>query len=532
MKRTLFLLPWLLCLVCAGFGGWSMHARAVSNARSDSLVTVLDSLQFKLGELELASYQLKRERDFNENYLQDLLASQDDAKRVYEMKKAASDEAIAQGAEAIRQSKLKDVALKDVEAARTEEQKQRLLAEAQKDSVEAEQRRTESLNQRLRASKVAQNSLALKGDPRLRGLMAVEALRSMENGGGDGNNEEIVRALHGALDELERAAPVGVQRLGSGPRAMRMEGSELRALGNDGLLLGIEPTSWRKRTVADLSKRTGTGGKAFLSGGYVLATDGERRISISSVDGSLIAMQERTSHQDDITAMAAFADGTGLVSGDRNGLLVVWTVEGDRLRMVNEHTIGGIVRVLVSEPGSGTIIAVNGTEKLSIVGKDGSHNTVALSDADRGNCAAAGLSGEVLIGTHQGAVFTLLPGDRDLRRIHNGGGRRVETLACMPSEGGSVAMVDALGQLTVFDRRKSGGTDFQMRLTGVPNALAFGSAEVIYLSYEDRTVRRVFANSRSLADRVCALAGRSWTSEEWAKHIGEGTPEPTCAQAP
>ena len=492
----------------------------------------MDSLQLKLGELELDGYALKRERDFNQNYLDNLLASQDEAKRVYEMKKAASDEAIAQGAEAIRQSKLKDVALQDVEAARTEEQKQRLLVEAQKDSVEAEQRRTESLNHRLRASKVAQNSLALKGDARLRGLMAVEALRSMEAGGGDGNNEEVVRALQGALDELERSVPVGVQRLGSGPRAMRMEGAELRALGNDGMLLSIDPASWRKRTVADLSKRTGTGGKAFLSGGYVLTTDAERRVAINSVDGSLIAAQERTSHQEDITAMAVFADGTGMVSGDRNGLLVVWAVDGDRLRMVNEHSIGGIVRALVLDPGSGTIIAVNGTEKLSILGKDGSRNSVALSDADRANCAAAGTSGEVLIGTHQGAAFVLRPGDRELRRIHSGGGRRVETLACMAGEGGSVAMVDALGQLTVFDSRNPGGADFQMRLTGVPNALAFGSADVIYLSYEDRTVRRIFANSRSLADRVCALAGRSWTSEEWAKHIGEGTPEPTCAQAP
>ena len=531
-KRAFVILPWTLCLVFAGFGGWCMRQRAIEADRADSLSTMIGALENNLHEAELDRFQLERERDANDLNLKKVFEGREDLERMYNKEKAVSDQLIAQETELKRESQAKDVALQDVEAARTEEQKQRKLAESQKDSVEVEQRRTESLNQRLRASRVAQNSLSLKGDARLRGLMAVEALRSMELGGGDGNNEEVLHALQGALDELERTAPAGVQRLGSGPRCMRMEGAELRALGNDGMLLSIDPASWRRRTMTDLSKRTGTGGKAFLSGGYVLTTDMERRIAICAIDGSLVATQERSSHKEDITAMAAFADGTGLVSGDRNGLVVVWAVDGDHLRMVNEHTIGGVIRALVLEPGSGTIVAVNGTERLSILSKDGSHNAVALSDADRANCMTTGASGEVLVGTHLGAVFSLHPKDRELQRINTGGGRRVEALASMPGEVGRVAIVDGLGRLTIFDRRNAGGSDFQLRLTGVPNTLVFGSADVLYLSYEDRTVRRVFANSRSFADRVCAMVGRSWTSEEWAKHIGEGTPEPTCAQLP
>lgn len=531
MKRVLSILPWVLCVVFAGLYGSAMHDRTNGADGRENRVAVVDSLRQRLADAEIAQFAAEEKHKQAERALNDLFASRDDARRAYEAQKASSDEAIAQKVEAFRQSKAKDLALEGQRTALAGEEQQRRLAEARADSIDAQKRMTDLVNNRLQASKVAQNSMAIKGDQRLRGLMAVEALRGMEASGGDVNKEEVVRALQSALEELERTAPVGVQRLGAGPRAMYMAGAELRALGNDGLLLGIDPSTWTKRTLVDLSRRAGpNGGHAFLSGGFILTADRERKLAISSAaDGSLIAGTDRTSHTDEITAMAAFAGGSGLVSGDLTGRIVVWKVEGAGLHMVNEHTVGGAIGALVLDPGSGLVVALNGTENISLFGKDGARTAVALSDADRARCAIAGTTGEILIGTHQGAVFALRPGDRDLRRIHNGSGRRVEALAVLPGEGRTLAVVDGVGNLTVLDRRKTGLTDFQIRLSGIPNALVFGGDDVLYLAFEDHTVRRVFTNTRSMADRVCELAGRPWTQEEWAKHIGEGAPLNTCA---
>jgi len=124
------------------------------------------------------------------------------------------------------------------------------------------------------------------------------------------------------------------------------------------------------------------------------------------------------------------------------------------------------------------------------------------------------------------------PQERELRRLHAGSGQRVEVIAVEAGEGRHVAFVDLVRGLRVFDRTETGRSPFQMMLTGTPNVMAFGAGSVLYLGYEDRTIRRVFTETGAMAQRVCALAGRPWTREEWARHIGEGEPATTCVNLP
>lgn len=274
-----------------------------------------------------------------------------------------------------------------------------------------------------------------------------------------------------------------------------------------------------------------SGGRAFMGDGVLLAADAEHGIFLcTEADGALIAKAERSPHLEDITAMAAFPDGSGLVSGDRDGRVVVWAVEGGRLSKVQEHTVGGLIRSLVSEPRSGAVVAVNGTERIHILSKDGSLASVALADADRASCIAVGNAGEVLVGSHQGSIYSLRPADRDLRRVHSGSGQRVEVITTGVEGGGAIAFVDGVRQLHVVHRGSNGATWFRSTLSGIPNAMAFGSPDVVYLAFSDRTIRREFTNSFAMADRVCGLIGKPWTAEEWAKHIGEGTPETVCGR--
>ena len=533
-RRALVLLPWALCLIGAGFGGWQRIERGVAAHRADSLVAVVDSMGELLDEASVTEFQLERKRAASEKMLNDLTAGREDLQRMYEKEKAASDEAIAAEADAMRQTMAKETALEGERTARSEERQQRRLAEARADSINEQQQISTRANLRLQASKVAQNSMALKGDQRLRGLMAVYASHAMERAGGDVNKEEILRALQGALDELERSSPPGANMLSAGPRAMVMKGAELRVLGSDCIITGIDPVGWKKHTIVDLSRYCGkTGGRAFISEGLVLTANMDRGVALcSAADGSLIAKEDRTPHTEDIISMAAFPGGQGLVSGDRDGRIVVWAVDGGGMRVLKEHAVGGNVRAMVADAGSGTVVAVNGTERIFIITGDGSMATVSLSDADRAHSLANGISGEVLVGSHQGSVYALRPEGRDLRRLHTGSGQRVEAIAAETGAGRLVAFADAVRGFTVFDRKESGGSAFRLSLTGIPSVLAFGNATVAYIGYEDRSIRRVYTDSGTMADRVCALVGRPWTAEEWAHHIGEGQPGSACSATP
>ncbi len=530
MERVRTLLPWALVLISLGAAFWLWARLDAARSHAAVLTGLVDSLRLQVEDAEIARKVLDMKREEEARILDNLLASRDDLRRIYEKEKAASDEAIAQKEEAMRQAHAKETALAGEQQARTEEQAQRRIAEQRADSISMQQRESDRTNRLLLASKVAQNSQAMKGDATLRALMALYAARTMERSGGDVNKGEIVRALQGALEELERASPPGISGLPSGPRFLSVRDGELRALGNDGRLLSIDPATWQRRTLCDVSAFCGrSGGRAFLGEGALLAADADRGIALCSAsDGSLIAREQRTPHADDVTALAAFPGNTAMVSGARDGTLIVWAVEGDGLRMVEQHRVGGHVRAAVTEPESGMVVAINGTERVLIVARDGSLATVALADADRANCMVAGAPGEVLIGTHQGAVISLRVADRDLRRLHPGNGQRVETIALRRTGDRAIAMVDGVKRLTIISGDAPAFTPYQLALPGIPNAMAFGSKDVLYLSYEDLTVRRVFASTGAMAQRVCSLVDRPMTEQEWAGHIGGGVPEKVC----
>lgn len=530
MPRSLLYGSWILLLVCATTLVWTWSRYKAMSSRAGELAAVADSLRLRVEEADIARQVLDMKREEEARILDDLLASRDDLRRIYEKEKAASDEAIAQKEEALRQSHAKETALAGEQEARSQERIQRRIAEQRADSISIQQRESERTNRSLQASKVAQNSQSMKGDPTLRGLMALYAARTIERSGGDVNRSEIVRALHGALDELERAAPPGISGLPSGPRYLRMEGDELRALGNDGHLLAIDPATWQRRTLCDVSAYCGkSGGRAFLNEAVILATDAERGIAmISAADGTLIARERGTPHTDDVTALAAFPGNTALVSGARDGRLVSWSVEGGRLRVLKEHRVGGHVRAAITDARSGAVVAVNGTERVFIVGPDGALATVALPDADRASCIAAGGNGEVLIGTQLGAVLSLEVAGREVRKLHSGSGQRVECIAMRRTGERAIAIVDGVKRLTILSAEATASTPFQLSLSGIPNAMVFGNRDVLYLSFEDLTIRRVLTSTAAMAKRVCSLTGRAMTQEEWTSHIGSGVPEPVC----
>ena len=143
------LLPWVLFLLAAGFGGLQWKGNSGATCRADSLSTVVDSMEALLDEAKVTAFQLERKRAASERMLNDLTAGREDLQRMYEKEKAASDEAIAAEADAMRQSMAKEAALQGERTARDAETRQRRLAESRADSINEQQRLTARANLRL-----------------------------------------------------------------------------------------------------------------------------------------------------------------------------------------------------------------------------------------------------------------------------------------------------------------------------------------------------------------------------------------------
>ena len=170
-------------------------------------LVVADSLAL---EAEDARWYAERLRERSDGILEDLKRTDPELKRRAQEVEAERDVAMMNLVEARKQERGKQVALEGDLSARMGEEAQRQSAEARADSLARAKRQTDNLNLQQRASVLAQNSTTTKGRPIFRALMAVLALRSMERSGGDVNKIEVVRALQGALEELERPDPARV----------------------------------------------------------------------------------------------------------------------------------------------------------------------------------------------------------------------------------------------------------------------------------------------------------------------------------
>jgi hypothetical protein len=532
LARYLRLVPWPAFGIAVAGLAFVLGRSSGTAARERALVARLDSMRTLLDEAAIARYQAERMYERADKYARNLVSGNAELERAYELERSASQEAVSQAAEAMRQSLAKEHALQREQVARKEEQVQRVLADARSDSIALEQQRTTEANQRLQASKLAQSSMNVKGATVPRALMAVQAVRLMHRSGGDVNKDELVLALQGALEELERKAPPGVEHLSAGPRWLACQDGGLLALGNDGVMTRVDLPDWRARTVQDRSGHAGrTGGRAFVSADLLLTANIDKGIAVAALkDGRVLAERSRTPHADDITAMAAFPGASTIVTGDRAGRLVWWNVQDGDLLPIKEESIGGTVRMLVAG-STARVIAINGTSTIRVLGPDGGIRPATVPDADRAHCATAGALGEFIIGTHMGRVLVLRPEGPGLDQVFGGHGQRIEALAVSP-DGSRIAVADAVRTITIIERDRGSGSAFRMRSIGIPNAMAFGAEDNLYLAFDDRTIRPCFTSTRALARRICALAGRSWTGEEWARYVGEGAVEPACSEWP
>lgn len=480
---------------------------------------------------EDARWYAERQRDRSDGILEDLKRAYPELERRAREIEAERNVALANAMEARQQESAKQVALMGEQAARSEEEAQRMIAEARADSIAREKRVSDNLRLRQRASVLAQNSMTVKGRPEFRALLAVYALRSMEMAGGDGGKDDLVLALHAALEELERPAPVRASGLKRPPHQMQMTqaGDGLLVMAHDGRLMRIALDGFKSSVVMDRAKELEPGtGRSFLSsdhGALILADPRKGLAAYSTTDGALVARSQGASGIEGCRAVASWPELNGLVTGDMNGLLQVWRREGERLVVVKERKLASAVRGLTYDAATRTVIALAQNSPLMLISPDGTFTEIALPPNMNGRCLASEAPGRVVVGAEQGSVVLVDLKNKEARTLHAGSGPRVEVIAASPASG-RLVYANAVKELIVVDTKTN--SSIRLPLTAIPGALAVGQKDAIYLAYGDR-VERMFGSSRSMADRICVILERSWTPAEWKEIGGTGAPEPTCA---
>ena len=531
MSGARWAIPVLLtiCVLFVGLFAWSWTrttamAHELTTVQNELLVA--DSLAQQADD---ALWYAERLREKSDGILEDLKRTNPELKRRAQEIEAERNVAMMNLVEARKQERGKQVALEGERSARLDEEAQRKIAEGKADSLVRAKRVTDNLNLQQRASVLAQNSTTTKGRPEFRGLMAILALRSMEQSGGDVNKIEVVRALRGALEELERPDPVRVSGFKRPPHQLSGAKGEHQflALGNDGILYRVNMRNLERSVVMDQSRSLDPSmGRCYLASdnNAMILVDQQGDITAYPITAGAAIKGSGSSGMTGVRALASWPGLSVVVTGDAKGKVQPWRREGDRFKPMEPYAMGAAVKGMLYDPGTDQVVIVAGNGPVLLLSKAGRFKQVQLPTGQNARCITATASGTALIGTDKGAVLRLNVKNEQITLFHKGDGRGVETITASSEH---VAFVNAVKELVILDNTPEAAS-IRMSLDAIPGALVLGSREELYLAFNDR-IERLYCSSRSMADRACELIGRTWTTLEW-KEIGEtGMPENTCA---
>ncbi len=430
------------------------------------------------------------------------------------------------------------------------EAEQRRLAELKSHQLEEESKRTttalekeklandekERVNRLHSASTIAQNSMTVS-DPALRGLMAVQALRFMEENKGNTHSQEVITALYGALHALELKDAWKVGGLAGETRVMvpDQRPSQLLVMGNKGILQHVDMDARYKTVVRDLSDKLLPGDRAFLSSSHqqMLFAHGDGSLEVWSVaSGTRIARGDRGTSAQEIGAFSSFGDNGPFVTGERvKGHVVLWSLQGSSLKELRSFDADAGVRAFEPLPGRNEIACITGSAAITIIAADGTTRRIALPSHGTVTKAAIDPVGHVLVvGTSDGSIAIVDPVANKATLYVTGTGRACDAIA-VSGDGRWIAAVNSAGELSLYDRSKK-LDDVNLRPSdGSPAALSFGDNDALYLGYDDGKVIRLLFTASAMSDRICKLCtaqGRKWTAGEWEQYIDVGTLRNTC----
>ena len=421
---------------------------------------------------------------------------------------------------------------KEEERQRAEEslvQKEEALDKAEQANLEKER-----MNRVNRASQIAQNSHSVD-DAGLRGLMAVEAYRLMVENKGDPQVHEIVDALYRACFTLELKDPWKVGGLNGEPRTMVADAGpdKLLIMGNKGVLQAVDMKARTRTIVRDLSAKVLSGDRAFLSPSKQLIlvshTDGTFN-AWSVATGQIVGHGSRGAGAEEIGAMSAFGDEGPILTGDRKGRVVLWSLANGAFSEQASLETGAAIRGFEDLNGQREIACISGSTTVHFVSPDGRERKVDLprgSSVTRSGCDGAG---NLILGTNDGSLFLIGPKASSASVLWAGTGKACDVLTTSRN-GRWIADVNSAGQLAIHDRTGALGALRIKPADDSPQTMLFGGGDELYLGYADGKVVRVLITADALSERICTLVdalGRRWTADEWQRQVGIGVMRNTC----
>jgi|GEM_PF-2869880 len=392
------------------------------------------------------------------------------------------------------------------------------------------------VNRVNRASAIAQNSQSMD-EVGLRGLMAVEAYRMMKENGGEQHAQEIVDALYRALYNLELKEPWKVGGLSGEPRTMVPDGGagKLLVMGNKGVLQSVDMKARSRSVVRDLSTKVVAGDKAFLSPSKELVMLAHKDGSFdawSVATGQIVARGNRGAGASEIGAFSAFSDEGPFITGDAKGHVMLWSLANGALSEQSSFELGTAIKAFEELPGTGELACISGSGSVTLLTAIGKERKVNLPRGATVKRSAADAAGNLVLGTNDGSILLIGPKATASASLSAGSGKPCDVITASRN-GRWVADVNSAGVLSLHDR--SGKLE-PLRIRpadDVPQTMAFGGDEELYLGYGDGKVVRLLFTGDAMGDRICQLVsalGRQWTPETWQRNIGIGEQRNTCGK--
>ncbi|MCP3958281.1 MAG: hypothetical protein GY719_10560 [bacterium] len=538
-----------VALIILGFGLYSFQQKMIADVAAEDARVAQEEAERQAEEANRQKREVEKQRQVAEDERAKALEEQRKAEE--ERERAEEQQRIAEEQEQIAVAERQRAKEQEREALEQKARAEREAEAAEAARKEAEAAEAEAKRQRAEASRLGllalSRALAVQA-PQLRkaeqkqlsALLALQAHRLYRQGGGEGSDPDVFRALLLTLGRLEEGEKTSFSNHGDAVRALTPapRGRVAFTGGADGKVLRFDFSSSDGPTVV-ADSATEVRSLSVAAGGELLAVGG--------FDGSLRLFEHQrpeatrrdlivpvTAAVEDGAAAApkgaesvnalAFDGGGLLASGDTSGRLRLWAVDGGTELAPLAGQPGSRIHALAFAPG-GDLLAAAAVERGILLWdlRESGAEPRQLGAGNKIRAVAFSGDGKLAGGTGDGPVLvwddpvsTASPTHELLQ--HESGvtgldfGRDSRQLASASLDGKVVVWdleLAAKLQPIVLDDNE----DWVWSVGFVD-----GGARVVSGGADD-TVRIWPTSTDPLAAQVCDLAGRNLSSEEWAEYV-------------
>lgn len=453
---------------------------------------------------------------------------------------AARKEALIARESALKQKAIAErmSALANEQAEKAEEEKQ--VAEQQRIIALAAEKKTKRLSMMSTAQNLALKSLSMDGNPKVIGLLAVQAFKFNLNNGGAINDPVIYKALEKAFTTLDYTTHSVYKGSVNEIRSIAINKDGLISADmDDNILLWNNSGNHSLLPISPILSFIN-----FIS----LSPDGEKVVTYDE-NNSLIfrslnqnnGKSELKGHISPVITAAWSNDGNLLATGGQDSLIIIWNTGMQPAVPIKILKAASTIRSLLF-CNSDSLLSIYNDGSINLLNvKNSTSELLFASEFAKPICIAWNKpKAMVLAGSSDGNLILIDLNYKPPRQlwynVHTAGiSHLVFNYDFTLLVTASWDKVIRLYNYREFFEMSNilGGVINIDNLTARARSIIFTDDLRLVVGMSDKTIRIWETSSQKLATMICEIVNRDMTEAEWSGYIGAGLPyEKTCGNNP